>query len=384
MLGDLPATPVSPSLLKSKPPVLQLSPHKKLPHVSPRKSPRKSPVKGVMVGKAGMGCKVHHRVSRTSLTPPGEVISYETELIPPPAFPTLKPFVPATASLLPTSFVLPPPSPGASLPTQPVLPPAHSDPPPEVHKVTGHLPPVVEAPPLIEKANVKNIVVPVTPAPRQTFPVAKPFAQRMIHAYSPARPSPLSRILLLASPATPPKESQGQSLLSPISEPAEGDSQDSLERVLGIPAAAVAPSLMTTAVEVGDSEPVPRHLSQEKDVAPKDLPPPPGSRVFLPYADPKKTVESVACARTLGEKKNRNSAKAMVFSKPAPTGGTRKVPPVTSKVPSKATVKPVVPSKTASIRNGKAVAKPSAVGGGPRRVPINSLDAPLITKARKE
>ena len=378
MLGDL---PVSPSL-KSKPP--QLSPHKKSPHTSPRKSLRKSLVKGVMVGKAGMGCKVHHRASRSSLTPPGEVISYETELIPPPVFPTLRPFVPSAASLLPTSFVLPPPSPGASLPTQPALPPAYFDSPPEANKATDNLLQAVEVPPpLMEEANANNFIVPATPGPRQRFPVAKPFAQRMIHAYSPARPSPLSRILLLASPTTPPKELQGRPSLSPISEPAEGDSQDSLERVLGLPAA-VVPSLMSATVGAGDSEPVPRHLSQEKGVVPKDLPPSLRSRAFLPDANPKKTVEPVACARTLGEKENKKSAKAVGFSKPVPT---RKVPPVTSKVvkaPSKATVKPVVSSKTASIRNGKTVAKSSVVGGGPRRVPINSVDAPPITKAWKE
>jgi hypothetical protein len=38
-----------------------------------------------------------------------------------------------------------------------------------------------------------------TPAKRP-YPIAKPLAQRMVHAYSPARPSPLSRILMLNSP----------------------------------------------------------------------------------------------------------------------------------------------------------------------------------------
>ncbi|KAG6814465.1 hypothetical protein H0H87_008560, partial [Tephrocybe sp. NHM501043] len=49
------------------------------------------------------------------------------------------------------------------------------------------------------------------PAARLPFPVAKPFAQRMIHAYSPAKPSPLSRILMLGNSPNSPGSSGGGS-----------------------------------------------------------------------------------------------------------------------------------------------------------------------------
>ena len=47
---------------------------------------------------------------------------------------------------------------------------------------------------------------PYTPPPfRRPFPMAKPLAPHMTHAYSPVKPSPLSRILMLAdSPESPP------------------------------------------------------------------------------------------------------------------------------------------------------------------------------------
>lgn len=54
-----------------------------------------------------------------------------------------------------------------------------------------------------------------TPIKRRPFPIAKPFAQRMVHAYSPAKPSPLSRILMLNSNSldTPPLSLSNDSTL---------------------------------------------------------------------------------------------------------------------------------------------------------------------------
>ncbi|KAF5361805.1 hypothetical protein D9756_002214 [Leucocoprinus leucothites] len=124
----------------------------------------------------------------------------------------------STTSILPSSFVLPPPSPHASLPRKPLLPPPSlassssqqqflSIPQPDF--LMTHLPPPTpngESTPFPQAktqahdqgvgemdANANLTVTPV----KRPFPVAKPFAQRMVHAYSPAKPSPLSRILLL-------------------------------------------------------------------------------------------------------------------------------------------------------------------------------------------
>ncbi|EJC99972.1 uncharacterized protein FOMMEDRAFT_170062 [Fomitiporia mediterranea MF3/22] len=115
----------------------------------------------------------------------------ETEVMP------TAPALPSTSSaqslIAPNSFVLPPPSPLASLPshkpellsTKPIPAPSfgHSTTPPEDQSFSDDL-----------EADEQQ-----HPTPKKPFPVAKPLAQHMIHAYSPARPSPLSRILLLAN-----------------------------------------------------------------------------------------------------------------------------------------------------------------------------------------
>jgi hypothetical protein len=391
MLADLSATPGSLSLSKSnrhafrspspkEPPHRspRKSPHKspqKLPHKSlhksPHKSPRKSPVKGIIVGKAG-GSRTH-RVPRTF---PERVVSYETELIPPHMFPPLKSFAPSS-SLLPTSFVLPPPSPRASLPTGPVLPLRREGLPLEEDTLLS--PPILE----ISPPNDNPFDNPVTPPPiRLPFPVAKPFAQRMVHAYSPARPSPLSRILMLAdSPATPPKVAPANDSLSPVWASSEDDSQDSLERaVLGVPSRSepVPPALSLE--DMGCDSGTKTPPEKQKNYQPRKGPPARG-RVFFPEPNNKKT-KTVERSR-LSEKENRNSGKQKAFSKPSSGDGNvaRKASPVPSnvaRVPSKSASKT---TKTApAATKEKPVAKP---GAGPRRVPINSADAPPTGKAWK-
>jgi len=423
MLADLPPTPVPASPHKQKTQAFKLSSPKKSPLKAVHRSPRRSPAKNISVGKAGSGRKAH-RVSRRSLASPSKVVSYDTELIPPlpaPAFAPLKPLGLATSSLLPNSFVLPPPSPHASLPTKPALPPPPESPPENdlaESDIPDYSPPMFEVSPPPE--DLGGFKVPATPgAARRGFPVAKPFAQRMIHAYSPAKPSPLSRILMLAdSPLTPANMLlAANTSLSPTTGPLETVSEDSFEEaLLGVPSGVNPPRpqtpepQMSLAEELGVSESPPDTPLQEKKVEPNVVaaaPPGRGGQVFFPEVvkkQPRTTGFTAAekgkakaeppglRAKTsaLGEKENSNSRQKVFSSKAAlvsaaPGTVAKKVPPatVTVKSSAKTQVKPVASS---SAPRNKALSKhpaPTIAGGGPRRVPINSADAPTLGKGWK-
>ncbi|KAF8448876.1 Afadin and alpha-actinin-binding-domain-containing protein [Boletus edulis BED1] len=209
MLSEHPPTPAPVSLTPDVPPSPGLAAH--LPEVM--KSPRKSPRKQKVVGKSSNSRKtrVSRRSSTFSILPPTNVEpAYETEVIPIVVSPSKqqtnnKPPT-LTKSILPTSFVLPPPSPRTSLP-----PP---DPPAEDSSSAPSSPPLPNPIPTIVEPNPAPAPMPKpapapalsrTPPPfRRPFPMAKPMAARMTHAYSPVKPSPLSRILMLAdSPDSP-------------------------------------------------------------------------------------------------------------------------------------------------------------------------------------
>jgi hypothetical protein len=384
MLADLPATPGSSASHTVVPSIRQAFFPKKSPRKPPHKSPRKSPAKVVPVSKLNNGRKSRH-LSRTSLALPTNIISYETELIP-PLLPTLKPFASSKSSLLPSSFVLPPPSPRASLPNQPALPARLDVLPEAAHKstdISSCLPPTVDiSPPPNDKAmgsDDQNLTTPI--APRRPFPVAKPFAQRMFHAYSPAKPSPLSRILMLAdSPVTPPNaELQADISPSATSISSEGNS---LERaILGIPAAVPKPPTFLA--------PEPQY--DALNITTKGAPPVQTGFSNLDSKKHPRIAESNVRSRTsaIGEKENRNLNRPKVFSKPTSAGATgdtiRKVSPTTGGA--KATTKSVkgaVGAKTANlIPKEKPISNPSVSRGGPRRVLINSADAPVMGKAWK-
>ena len=117
----------------------------------------------------------------------------ETEVI--PAAPTLPTTASSGSLIAPNSFVLPPPSPLTQIPHQPDLlsakplaAPAFGDANDQFDEEPSFSD---DLDPQLQHQTLKR-----------PFPVAKPHAQHMIHAYSPARPSPLSRILMMAnSPA---------------------------------------------------------------------------------------------------------------------------------------------------------------------------------------
>ncbi|KAJ3801757.1 Afadin and alpha-actinin-binding-domain-containing protein [Lentinula aff. detonsa] len=205
------------------------------PKTSPRKPQSPSKMFQINIGKA------HRRTTRVgtarrrsssssvSISPSKSrkdaEPSFETEVIPrlPPSISIDAPAPmlstsSSTESLLPTAFVLPPPSPSASLPppkpalllsgasTLPIS--FHTSREPSENCKTLSEPSLQVYVPTSETPLEVVKPVPLTPLAeaRRAFPypVAKPLATHMVHAYSPVRPSPLSRILLLGnSPESP-------------------------------------------------------------------------------------------------------------------------------------------------------------------------------------
>ncbi|KAI0642311.1 Afadin and alpha-actinin-binding-domain-containing protein [Trametes meyenii] len=263
MLAELPPTPApgtsipTPIVRPAAPPAVQ-------PRASQRRSPRKLKSKVASPRKT----RVSRRSSSFSVlalgasSPKGKqkvTLAFETEVIPSalettkpsgppsparqlPAFKTSMDVSPAPPPpILPGSFVLPPPSPAASLPSRegggtplppiPPLPRLDIPPPSEEDISTDESTDATPEPSSTVSSTISGSssalpaqsapIPPKTPGVRP-FPMAKPFAARMIHAYSPAKPSPLSRILMLAnSPDSP----EGAPLAALPESPAE-DSAD--------------------------------------------------------------------------------------------------------------------------------------------------------------
>lgn len=188
----------------------------------------------------------------------------ETEVLPP--LPTLTFSVlgdlPPATSFLSTAFVLPLPSPDASLPSNPalLLPNPLSAPDFGVAKIDNHLAP----PEIVEPPDDDDD--PTTPPPaRKPFPVAKPFAQRMMHAYSPVKPSPLSRILMLSD--IPPTG------VPPIAAPKLGHLlEDFLSPEAAVPRPRQQESEMTLVQELGITESPSETPLQEKKSVPNVVP----------------------------------------------------------------------------------------------------------------
>lgn len=224
MLADLPPTPgpSEPTLSAAR-------------VVSPKKSQKRSPkpVKAKSSRKVSLGSPSKKKALAEA--------PYETEVIPPsisaPVPFALPPPKVAPMSLLPTTFSLPPPSPHALFPSQPSLLLSQAAP-LDLQKETL---PMDDPQPEQKVSIVPPPAQPTTPEPaRCPFPMAKPLASRMVHAYSPVRPSPLSRILMLGnSPNSP----EFQSTLEPLHESSEEmfpeipqpQPQMSLAQELGIP-----------------------------------------------------------------------------------------------------------------------------------------------------
>lgn len=394
MLAELPPTPQPVS-----------SPKRGMAAASLNKSPRKSPVK-VCVGKAGAAGRKTTRVStrRSLASPPIVVPSYETEVLPPIPAPTfdIKP-LPLAASLLPNSFMLPPPSPHTSLPSQPALPPSN---PPNVDQPSSNDSTSISPPTLAAPAGAAGSML--TPAGRRAFPVAKPLAQRMIHAYSPARPSPLSRILMLGnSPSSLDGLTDGDSDVSNLQPVVEED-----EAALGfeeipkvpVPVCPLQSSLAAQlSVEFPPESPlqekklepnVGARLSADVDAAKVTA----TGRVFHP--DPKRlsanekgkpkatSMNAQSRVRTMAavEKENTNMKPGgKVFS--APSGGSKISPSCSGAggIKKAAAVKQSAPpTGGTSASRARLTAKLLPQNkGGPRRVLVDSIEAPMISRGWK-
>ena len=414
MLADFPPTPVPTSPVRPAASPYKLSP-KKTPYKSPHRSPRKSPAKSISIGKVGSpkGGKKAHHVSRRSLTSPSKTIfSYETELIPPiaaPSFPPVKSLTSLSSSLLPTSFVLPPPSPGASLPTKPALPPAVSNPLPE-HTTSQAQTATSSSTSDSALSSPEIHLVPSTPPPatRRPFPVAKPFAPRMFHAYSPARPSPLSRILMLSdSPLSPPRNSTvSDDCLLPAPGPLAVVLEEANDSGLGSRSEVPPEPEISLAAELGVESPPDTPLHEKKVganavVNHNDLG---QGRVFYPDPKAKKPLpdqgkgkakeDAIPRPRTSaeGEKENNSRPNQNIFTRKSgnisPALGGRNTTTIRKTSPTKAPRKPVVKSAakptTASTITSKTKtftkqpSVPLRSGVAARRVLINSADAPPI------
>ncbi|KAK0214915.1 Afadin and alpha-actinin-binding-domain-containing protein [Armillaria fumosa] len=397
MLADLPPTPI-PSGQSSE---------AGAPHKSPRKSPKKSPAKG-NGGTTRKTTRVRRRSSliasptKKKVEPP-----FETEVIVPSTSTTTsdRKSLDSTPSLLPNSFALPPPSPHLIPPSQPSL---FSSQLPAVPPVTtssalpdNQNPPASsEISPPTSNAGPLFASVPCTPQPgfRRPFPMAKPFAARMVHAYSPVRPSPLSRILQLGNSPTSPNglnfdDSSSSSGLEVLPE----EDEQMLYQMPQEP-------IMTLAQELGVPESPP-----EPERAPS---PPRHKQARASTIGTGRTNQTVDMSTTrkgriiqlepkrlTAQEKGKGKADIVdlgVESK-SKLGVGEKENSAVKRVPARkdppSSMKPSAPSTRPTVRlatgtatsRGKVMPKIPFAGksvGGPRRVPINSAEAPPIGKKR--
>ncbi|KAF9038556.1 Afadin and alpha-actinin-binding-domain-containing protein [Panaeolus papilionaceus] len=361
-------------LPKSHKPESQLSPRKPkskpLP-ASPRKvsAPSQRGVKAspakVRVGKAGASRKAHK--TSKSISSPSKVTSYQTELVAPLAAP----------SFLPTAFVLPPPSPRASLPRS-TIPPSSTSP-PESPSSNGKETSSSESSDLL---SVPSNLIPPPTTPRP-FPVAKPFAMRMIHAYSPMKPSPLKEALTLSmssSTSSPPVQAfKTEKLLL------ESLSDSRVDVVIREP----SPE-MSLAAQLGVESPPDSPLQRSNVVQPtakarrttKDET---AIKKSLALTKDKGKARAEPTSRTAsGEKENGvtktriASTKTMSKLPPMPSMTTKKVSPTSSTETMKVAAKPSSRSTTnGATTRTKEPSKPfpPMAGGGPKRV-VNGTEVP--------
>ncbi|KAJ6581800.1 Afadin and alpha-actinin-binding-domain-containing protein [Mycena capillaripes] len=378
MLAELPPTPNPPSPLRAS------TSKRAATHISPRKSPAKV----VAVGKAGANRKTIRVSRRSSLkSPPRFQPAFETEVLPPLAAPS---FTSASSSLLPTSFVLPPPSPGSAFPAPALLLSVSS--------------PLLELPQLQPPAPSSSTgASPLTPPNfRLPFPMAKPFMPRMVHAYSPAKPSPLSRILMLGnSPMTPADSDLGLEA-GDISMPLEALLEEGEEEGAGALVDALFPEVVppapparqpTLAEELGVTESPPE---SPEAPAPVSAPPAGAGRVFsrepVRFTAQEKGKGRVSEAvgprgtKAAGEKENGEARirRKMVglpkVSPPLGAAGDAGIGGV-----KKAKASGGAPSSVAGKSGSRArvMAKlpaPSAAKTGPRRVLVDSAEAPTVVR----
>ena len=420
MLAELPPTPAAAGSSSVK----AISPSM-LPKASPRRSSRKFRAKGASPRKtrvsrrsSGLGTVALSPRTKSKVLP-----AYETEVIPssipaiPPSpsrqLPEFKTSIaapsPPPSPHLTSAFVLPPPSPAAAfddvrtrLPPLPPMPKFEM--PPTSEDATDDsmdaLPDSIPSSSSASSSSAPPPAVPSTPVARP-FPMAKPFAQRMIHAYSPVKPSPLSRILMMAdSPESP-----------------EGPKLDALAEVdeNAIDATPSAPA-RSLAEELGVSEDDDSPLRERQPLPQAYVKPPAAARKPAPGIQNKDRDKGKAKAApapapqqqasrartragTTLEKGNVKRPKLAPSSSSSGSGsasaGSAKGTGSASSASGSRDAKKPVPAKPLGIgartragagaaagASGKPGAKPPTRGGGPRRVPIGSADAATVPSWR--
>ncbi|KAI0259428.1 Afadin and alpha-actinin-binding-domain-containing protein [Gloeopeniophorella convolvens] len=309
------------------------------------------------------------RTSNKRVEPP-----VETEVIP----------TSAPVSLLPTSFTLPPLSPQSRLPPHPVslLPAPAPIPAPALLPSTTppFTPPLASpepspAPP--PQAAAPPPAQPETPPPPRPFPLAKPLARNMVHAYSPAKPSPLSRILMLAdSPdslppltadSAPAPEPAPAPVPAPVFEPPVPAPAPVFEPPapvpLPAPATAPAPVPLRTSNPPPAPAPAPAPLRRSKRKS---------AEAGLDAADPNAGDPRAPEKENTIRRRLKGPAAASRKAAPAKAAPAQKSAPK-----AKAEAGPPAPAPAAGGAAGRllaAVGKGNA-GGGARRVPIDSAEA---------
>ncbi|TBU23711.1 Afadin and alpha-actinin-binding-domain-containing protein [Dichomitus squalens] len=413
MLAELPPTP-APVAGPSNPSIPAVP-----PSLVARRSPRKSPRK--LKGKTASPRKT--RVSRRSsglgvllspkakAPPKGKVVpAYETEVIPstippspvkpPPEFKTSMAVpAPPSPALLTSTFVLPPPSPAASFPSRegggtplppiPPLPKLEIPPLPEDTSEddlmdTTHEPASSASSSSLPSASAASSTSSLAPAPvpstpgARSFPMAKPLAQRMIHAYSPVKPSPLSRILMLArSPDSPP--------VAALDALAEVDENAMDLDVSHIPAHAMQPS-RTLAEELGVSEDDDNPLREKPAPADKPKVVEKGKGKARADAAPQVQAQTRTSRARAGGALEKENVKRAKLNPPTAAATASGKGAAASKDVKKPPSKPAngvsTRARTAAAGGRGTVVKPPSKGG-PRRVPIGSAEAAPVPSWRR-
>ncbi|KAI0091494.1 Afadin and alpha-actinin-binding-domain-containing protein [Irpex rosettiformis] len=398
----------STSFAQHLPPEAQSSP-KPSPTRSSRKSPRKSK-SSISVGVSGAKKPRVPRRSSGAHKVKGKgkekaafrvIPSFETEVIAPrstqaqPSFKTkMTTSQPQPPKAIVPAFVLPPPSPAAQLPSRDSIFTNNPIPPlpkidfsgPSSHSTPDDTPPdevlqTQSAQPVAGSSTAANppLQPPTTPGVRRPFPMAKPLAPHMIHAYSPVKPSPLSRILRLGNSPDSPEPLLAAPALGPLTE------QDESIELSPTPAfrhARFPDPPMSLAAELGVSEDDDTPLRDRVNGV-KELPPRPSSSLgrYPAAKDKGKGKAQPVTLRTTGSGAREPVAaaeKPKTRSK-STTGPTLKTPKVIGGGVAKKAMRMTTRSATASAAAGpsnlKPATKPPPTKGGPRRVPIGSSKA---------
>ncbi|KAI0769209.1 Afadin and alpha-actinin-binding-domain-containing protein [Irpex lacteus] len=433
----------------------QSSPKRSPARQAARKSPRKSK-SSVSIGVSGAkkattraprrSSGVHkakskgkEKASSSSSVAAKKVIpSYETEVIVPrgthaqPSFKTQmttsRPQAPPPKANALPAFVLPPPSPVPQLPPRDSI--FTANPMPPLPKLNFPEPSHTPEEPLLPQQPQPTYAAgssssttstnpfpqpqpqhpPTTPGIRRPFPMAKPLAPHMVHAYSPVKPSPLSRLLRLGnSPDSPDAPPLAAPTLGTLAEAEDESGEFSVSptpapRLRHTPAPVQQPQ-MSLAAELGVSE---DDDSGELDSplrdrvnSVEDLPPRPTSALGRYHsAKDKGKGKAKAQPQPSSSSRTRAPAPTAVTEKPRPktrssTGsaaGASKPKASSSKVigggvakkttrmtrSAAASVGGAGPSNSRSATSAKPTITKSTTRGGPRRVPIGSSQAAAL------